>query len=401
MNENTNKHILLLVDDDPENIEFVDSILGEKYEIRVAVNGVRAVELANTEPTPGLILLDVIMPHMDGYEVCSHLKGNPKTRNIPVIFLTGKTEVVDETRGFQVGAVDYIHKPFSPPIVTARVQTHLMLRDARETVARQLETLSNELELARQVQQSILPKEIPDLVGLEIAARYLPMSSVAGDFYDFLVVDDKHIGILIADVSGHGISSALIASVLQSALAWQRPYASDPGHVLSGLNQAINGKFERHFATAAYLFVDLENGTVKYAGAGHPALLLWQAKVGHATEYVENGLILGPFANSTYSSVSFPVDSGDRVVLFTDGLVEAKNSSGKEFGVERVRKILESKHDVRPSRFVDALLYGLSDWSEHAVGSSQSDDITILVIDFIAHTCGVERKKPGMLGSAP
>jgi len=384
MNKIADKHVLLLVDDDPENIEIVNSILGDKYEIRVAKNGVKALELANTEPTPGLILLDVIMPHMDGYEACKHLKADAKTRDIPVIFLTGKTDVVDETRGFEVGAVDYIHKPFSPPIVTARVRTHLMLRDAHETVARQLATMNSELEMARQVQSSILPREIPELSGLEIVARYLPMRSVAGDFYDFLVVDDKHLGILIADVSGHGLPSALIASMLQSALAWQCPHASDPGQVLAGLNRSINGKFERHFVTAAYLFVDLENGTMKYSGAAHPPLLLWQAKLGRATQCIENGLMLGPFTDARYSSISFSPERGDRIVLFTDGLVEAKNSSGKEFGVERVKQILESKHDLRPSRFVDALLYGLSDWSEHAVGSSQSDDITLLVIDFKA-----------------
>ena len=214
MNKIADKHVLLLVDDDPENIEIVNSILGDKYEIRVAKNGVKALELANTEPTPGLILLDVIMPHMDGYEACKHLKADAKTRDIPVIFLTGKTDVVDETRGFEVGAVDYIHKPFSPPIVTARVRTHLMLREAHETVAGQLATINSELEMARQVQSSILPREIPELSGLEIVARYLPMRSVAGDFYDFLVVDDKHLGILIADVSGHGLPSALIASML-------------------------------------------------------------------------------------------------------------------------------------------------------------------------------------------
>jgi len=384
MNKIADKHVLLLVDDDPENIEIVNSILGEKHEIRVAKNGVKALELANTEPTPGLILLDVIMPHMDGYEVCKHLKADAKTRDIPVIFLTGKTDVADETRGFEVGAVDYIHKPFSPPIVTARVRTQLMLRDAHETVARQLATLNSELEMARQVQSSILPREIPELSGLEIVARYLPMRSVAGDFYDFLVLDEKHLGILIADVSGHGLPSALIASMLQSALAWQCPHASDPGQVLSGLNRSINGKFESHFVTAAYLFVDLENGTLKYSGAAHPPLLLWQAKLGRATEYVENGLMLGPFADPSYSSVGLPMEQGDRVVLFTDGVVEAKNSSGKEFGVERVRHILESKHDLRPGRFVDALLYGLSSWSEDAIGSSQSDDITLLVIDFKA-----------------
>ena len=384
MNKIADKHVLLLVEDDPENIEIVNSILGEEYEIRVAKNGVKALELVNIEPAPGIILLDVIMPHMDGYEVCRHLKADAKTREIPVIFLTGKTDVDDETRGFEVGAVDYIHKPFSPPIVTARVRTHLMLRDAHETVARQLATMNSELEMARQVQLSILPKEIPELPGLEIVARYLPMSSVAGDFYDFLVVDDKHLGILIADVSGHGLPSALIASMLQSALAWQCPHASDPDQVLSGLNRSINGKFERHFVTAAYLFVDLENGTLKYSGAAHPPLLRWQAKVGRATEYVENGLMLGPFADASYSSVSFPMEQGDRVVLFTDGLVEAKNSSGKEFRVERVRQILESKHGLSLGRFADALLYGLSHWSEHAIGSSQSDDITLLAVDFKA-----------------
>jgi len=384
MNRNANKNVLLLVDDDPENIEIVNSILGDKYEIRVAMNGVKALELAKVEPTPGLILLDVIMPHMDGYEVCRHLKTDSKTRDIPVIFLTGKTDIAHEARGFEVGAVDYIHKPFSPPIVTARVRTHLMLREAHETVALQLATLNSELEMARQVQLAILPREIPDLPSLEIAARYLPMSSVAGDFYDFLVVDDKHLGILIADVSGHGLPSALIASMLQSALAWQCPYASDPGQVLSGLNRAINGKFDRYFVTAAYLFVDMEKGTVKYAGAAHPPLLLWQTNPGRVIQCVENGLMLGPFANASYSAVSLPVKQGDRIVLFTDGIVEAKNSSGSDFGVDRLQQILETKHDLPSGRFADAVLYGLTDWSEQAIGSSQSDDITLLAIDFKA-----------------
>jgi serine phosphatase RsbU (regulator of sigma subunit) len=386
MNKTADKHVLLLVEDDPENIGIVNSLLGEMHEIRVAKNGAKALELAHIEPMPGLILLDVIMPHMDGYEVCKHLKADPKTRDIPVIFLTGKTDVVDETRGFEVGAVDYIHKPFSPPIVTARVRTHLMLREAHETVAQQLSIMNSELEMARQVQLSILPREIPNVSGLEITGRYLPMNSVAGDFYDFLAVDDKHLGILIADVSGHGLPSALIASMLQNALAWERPHASDPGQVLAGLNRAINGRFETHFVTAAYLFVDLENGKVKYSGAGHPPLLLWQAKLQRASEYVENGFMLGPFADARYSSVSFPLEQGDRVVLFTDGVTEVKNSSGDEFGVEGVRRILESKHCLSPGRFVDALLYGLSGWSEQAIGSSQSDDITLLVIDCKSQT---------------
>ena len=379
------KRTLLLVDDDSENLRIVNSILGDDYRIRVATNGLKALELAKVEPSPRLILLDVIMPYMVGYEVCSQLKADPKTRDIPVIFLTGKTDVADETRGFQVGAVDYIHKPFSPPIVAARVRTHLMLRDAHQTVAQQLLIMNSELEMARQVQLSILPRDLPHLCGLEIAARYLPMSSVAGDFYDFLVVDEKHIAILIADVSGHGLPSALIASMLQTAFASQLAWASDPVRVLSGLNQALHGKFERHFVTAAYVFVDIDKGMMSYAGAGHPPLLLWQSATQRVVQCEQNGLLLGPFADAEYSAAVFTLQMGDRILLFTDGIVETKNPSGVEFGTDRLRQALEAKHDLPANRFVDTLLYSLSNWSEQAIGPCQSDDITLLAIDFTAN----------------
>src|SRR6516162_62419 len=256
------KKVLLLVDDDAESIQVVHSILKDAYKIRVAMNGAKALDLVKVEPVPDLILLDVMMPDMDGYEVCRRLKADQTTRDIPVIFLTGKIEVADEARGFEVGAVDYIHKPFSAVIVKARVRTQLMLREAHETVARQLMAINSDLEMARQIQLAILPRETPKIQGLDIAARYIPMSSVAGDFYDFIVVDEKHLGVLIADVFGHGLPSALIASMLQAGLAAQSPHASDPVRVLAGLNQVLSGKFQWHFVTAAYLFVNLEESTV-------------------------------------------------------------------------------------------------------------------------------------------
>ena len=127
MNEPDQKKTILLVDDAPANIQIANSILKDTYKIRIATSGAKALELARVDPFPDLILLDVMMPEMDGYEVCSRLKDDPQTRDIPVIFLTGQTETEDETRGFEVGAVDYIHKPFSPAVVMARVQTHLVL----------------------------------------------------------------------------------------------------------------------------------------------------------------------------------------------------------------------------------------------------------------------------------
>jgi sigma-B regulation protein RsbU (phosphoserine phosphatase) len=384
MTKEVEKRLLLLVDDDSENVQAVHSILKDRYKIRVATNGAKALELAKVEPLPALILLDVMMPQMDGYEVCRYLKADQRTKDTPVIFLTGKTEVADEARGFEVGAVDYIHKPFSPPIVTARVQTHIMLRDARETVARQLLSINSELEMARQIQLSILPQETPHLQGLEIEARYLPMSSVAGDFYDFLVIDEKHVGVLIADVAGHGLPSALIASMLQTQLAAQAPNASKPPQVLSALNKALYGKFRSHYVTAAYLFVDIDKGTATYAGAAHPPLLLWQAKTRSASECLKNGLMLGPFSDPTYSAVTFALEEGDRIVLFTDGIIEAKDSSDDEFGIERLREIVDTNHSLSVKRFADAVIDGLSGWSEDAVGVGQSDDITLLAIDLKA-----------------
>jgi sigma-B regulation protein RsbU (phosphoserine phosphatase) len=384
MTKPAEKKLILVVDDAPANLQIVRSILKDDFMIRVATSGAKALDLAKAQPQPDLILLDVEMPEMDGYEVCGILKATPETRDIPVIFLTGKTEADDETRGFEVGAVDYIHKPFSPAVVKARVQTHLVLREAREQLARQLMFINNELEMAREIQLSILPHEIPRIKGLEITARYLPMNSVAGDFYDFIAVDEKHVGILVADVSGHGLAAALIASMLQVALAAQSSRASDPGRVLAGLNQSLCGKFKHHFVTAVYVFVDLEKKSMSYAGAGHPPLLLWRASTGSASEVVENCLLLGLFPEQTYSVMEIAVEPGDKVVLYTDGILETESPSEQEFGIDLFKDFLQSKHILRADLFADSLLDELSSWSEHPKGQGQRDDITFLTIDFTA-----------------
>ena len=268
--------------------------------------------------------------------------------------------------------------------ITERRRAEKELREAHETLAQQLLAINNELELARQTQLSILPKDTPRLPGLEIAARYMPMSAVAGDFYDFVMVDEKHVGILIADVSGHGLSAALVASMLKSALPAQLPHASDPARVLSGLNQALFGKFEAHYVTAAYVFVDMANNTVSYAGAAHPPLLWWHANTQHASECLENGLMLGPFRDSTYSAMTFALEKGDEIILVTDGILEARDSSGDQFGMDRLRTTIESSHALSANTFADALLAGLSTWSETAIGPGQTDDITLIVAGFQA-----------------
>ena len=375
---------LLLVDDAPANIQIANSILKDTYNIRIATNGAKALELANVSPLPDLILLDVMMPEMDGYEVCTKLKMAADTRDIPVIFLTGQTEIEDETRGFEVGAVDYIHKPFSPAIVKARVRTQLVLRGIRKQLALQLLTIQRELETAREIQLSILPEEMPNIAGLDIAARYIPMTSVAGDFYDFIVVDEKHLGILIADVSGHGMPAALIASMLKIALAAQTSNATDPAQVLLGLNQALCGKFQHHYVTAGYLFVDMLKGVLKYAGAGHPPLLLWSGSSGGSSDGVraveENGLFLGKFPQATYSSVELSLKSGDWCLLYTDGITETMNPSQIEFGANRFRQFLVTERGQSAGHFADRLLEELSQWSARDTDADLDDDVTLVAV---------------------
>jgi phosphoserine phosphatase RsbU/P len=372
---------ILIVDDTPINIGVISGALKDTYKTKVATNGEKALAISSGEEKPDLILLDVMMPVMDGYEVCRRLKANSATQNIPVIFLTGQTGAEDETRGFEVGAVDYIHKPFSEAVVKARVHTHLMLREAHEQIARQLVEINLELEMARQIQLSILPRDTPKIRGLDIVARYLPMTSVAGDFYDFIIVDDKRVGILVADVSGHGLPSALIASMLQVALTAQVIHASAPERVLSGLNRALCGKFERNFVTAAYVFVDMEKKLMTYAGAGHPPLLFSRKSAGKVSAVSENGLFLGMFPEATYTSVQLPVQAEDRVVLYTDGIPETRNPAEQEFGTARFIQFMENNYSLGVNQFADGLLDELSRWSEQPRGQGQQDDITVLTVD--------------------
>jgi sigma-B regulation protein RsbU (phosphoserine phosphatase) len=374
--------LILIVDDTPINIGVISGALKDSFATKVATSGEKALAIASGKERPDLILLDIMMPEMDGYEVCRRLKANPDTRDIPVIFLTSQTEAEDETKGFEVGAVDYVHKPFSAAVVKARVRTHLMLREAHAQIAKQLVEINTELEMARQIQLSILPSTTPKINGMEIVARYIPMTSVAGDFYDFIVQDDRHLGILIADVSGHGLPAALIASMLQVALTAQTSHVSEPGKVLAGLNRALCGKFQQNFVTAAYVYLDLEKNVLKYAGAGHPPVLIWRKSAGTASQLLENGLVLGQFDDATYDSIEIPIEVGDRFVLYTDGIPETFSPDGEEFGTDRFLRFVDANTRLDAGPFADALLLELARWLDRPPGEGHKDDISLLVVDF-------------------
>jgi sigma-B regulation protein RsbU (phosphoserine phosphatase) len=242
--------------------------------------------------------------------------------------------------------------------------------------------IQKELEIAEQIQTSILPRDVPRLPGLDVAARYQPMSSVAGDFYDFLVTERGQLGVLIADVTGHGVPAALIASMLKVAFASQSAHADDPARVLTGLNQALCGKFEEHFVTAAYLYVDLDAKMIRYAGAGHPPLLYSNRGNGDRRSIEKNGFFLGMFPEAEYSSIEMQLQPGDRYVLYTDGLPESKSVSGEEFGIARCSEFLASRTQPPAAKLADELLLEITSWTARASGSIQEDDMTLLILDF-------------------
>ncbi|HZD75632.1 MAG TPA: PP2C family protein-serine/threonine phosphatase [Acidobacteriaceae bacterium] len=239
----------------------------------------------------------------------------------------------------------------------------------------QLAAVQKELEVAEEIQRSILPVGFPDSPYFRVAARYAPMRSVAGDFYDFLPTGEREAGLLIADVSGHGVPAALIASMVKLAAASQRANAADPAAFLAGMNSVLCGNTQSQFVTAAYVHLNAASAEMRYAAAAHPPMLL--LREGQVMEIAENGLMLGAFDTASYAMVVHPLRSGDRLLLYTDGVVEAGNASREEFGQERLCAVLRETEKLSHDAAADLILTRARQWS-----TAQEDDLTLLVCDY-------------------
>jgi phosphoserine phosphatase RsbU/P len=248
---------------------------------------------------------------------------------------------------------------------------------ARRTLARDQEygEIQKELELARCIQLSLLPASFPDSTAFRIAARYVPMNSVAGDLYDVLTADASHVGLLIADVSGHGVPAALIASMVKMAAISQRDQAAHPGQLLSGMNRALCGNTQGQYVTAAYAYLDADNRELRYAAAGHPSMM--RLRNGRVTEIAENGLLLAAVEGIVYTETTIPLEPCDRLLLYTDGLVEARNAAGEMFGEAALIAVLEQTAGMSPAEAADRISSSVLQWAR-----MQDDDVTVLVCDF-------------------
>jgi phosphoserine phosphatase RsbU/P len=309
--------------------------------------------------------------------------GLPSSRELRTVragaLAVGLTAVADNLRGMK--ALSFPGPPVEPIgftvfiVCLGIVAVRRMLADTQRLIA-----IDRELSIARQIQSSILPQTMPDTSGLRIAARYRPMTAVAGDFYDFLKMDDQRLGVLVADVSGHGVPAALIASMVKVALAAQRERADSPAAVLAGLNRALCGQMAGQYVTAAYLFVDIRSGLIRYAAAGHPPMLRATRQNGAVEEITKNGLLLGFTVNTKYDEVERPLCIGDRFLLYTDGLVEATNADDDLFGLDRLKVHFAAAAGLPPYAVSDALLSVVDTWS----GRPQGDDVTLVLVDRVA-----------------
>jgi len=239
--------------------------------------------------------------------------------------------------------------------------TRSFVRGERERLA-----IDNELQTAREIQRSILPSTMPMVPGLTFHASYDPASSVAGDLYDFRT-DDRGAAVIVADVAGHGVPAALIASMVKIAIASQPTLTRDPAALLTALNDTLRREVRRAFVTATALWFDVVRQRVFVCNAGHPSPLL--QRNGEFAELGVHGVLLGRFANVHYTATEIELQSGDRIVAFTDGILEARNARGEEFGEARLRDVLRRREDV---------LAAVHRWRER---NDDADDLTIVTID--------------------
>lgn len=239
--------------------------------------------------------------------------------------------------------------------------------------------VEREMETARRIQYSLLPAQIPDSDYFSLSALYKPMTAVAGDIYDFSL-KAADIGILVADVSGHGIPAALIASMVKTAFKTESEYLKSPAVLMKNMNRVLAGQFDQEFVTAAYLYMEVETGTIRFANAGHPPVLHYRKARRDVTELNSKGMILGPFASAKYEEKSHKVSPGDTLLFYTDGITEAMNRQNEQFGEIRLKQFLAQHNDKSPEDFSDLLLNRLQSWIAEKSDEGFADDFTLVVL---------------------
>lgn len=387
---------ILIVDDTPENIFVLMEALKHDYRIVAAKSGEKALEVAQKEPRPDLILLDVMMPGMDGYEVCERLAGIEETKAIPVVFVTALSEAGDEERGLALGAVDFITKPVNTTLVKARVKNHLELkryrddleatvvertRELLETTAEK-EKLESEIRVARALQMTMVPAGRAAGEGgeWEIAAMINPAKAVGGDLYDYFMLDDGRLCFLMGDVSDKGIPAGLFMVKTGTLMRTEALRSGSPKDILTRVNRELCRDNDRcMFTTLVLGILDLATGDLSITSAGHTFPVMVSPR--RSTEFLMAPVAtaLGIDLGAKFSSLAVKVSPGDSILFYTDGITEAFNADLKDYGEMRILDVTSRNKTEGPADIVKALL---DDVAEFVGDAPQSDDIAVLALRY-------------------
>ena len=389
MNETPSKPVVLAVDDTPENLDVVKGILANDYTVKAAINGQMALKIVEKSP-PDIILLDIMMPGISGYEVCQHLKADPSTRDIPVIFLTAMEQTTDEAKGFELGAADYITKPVNPPILEARVKTHLALKFAMDdlqsayaVIKQQKDRMQEELNVGRDIQMSMLPVEFPpfpDRTEFDLHALLKPAREVGGDFYDYFFVSDDEICLIVGDVSGKGVPAALFMAVTKTMLKTSTIDDASPASIMTRVNDELSEDNPASmFVTVFLALVNVRTGEFRYCNAGHnPPYVLHKSQPITCLDS-RHGPIIGAMPGIAFKEDKGQLAEHDTLYVFTDGVTEAMDVEGNLYSEQRLEEFFSGLGPATSKAITDA---SLQEIEEYALGAEQSDDITILAFQF-------------------
>ncbi|WP_051617262.1 PP2C family protein-serine/threonine phosphatase [Desulfonatronovibrio hydrogenovorans] len=329
---------LLVVDDSPLNLNVLGKILEKDYQVLVAKSGSQALEVVQQDPQPDLILLDIMMPGMDGYEVCRILKSEPRTAEIPVIFVTAMATVEDETLGLGLGAVDYIIKPYQAPIIRARVKTHLELLQVKRDLQRAHADLSYELQAMNELQALILPSSPFVSNCLFAQGVYIPSGLASGDYYDYVPLEQGGLRCIVADVSGHGARSAFIMAMVRTFFHIDQFRQVSLPTLVNSLNNQVRQTLgdQGDFITLFIADIDAEARRIEYVNAGHcPAFFLDEQGF---QEIEPTGPLIGVF-DGEYEQGQISVQGDWTFLMYTDGVYECLVQGLEMFGFEPFRDL--------------------------------------------------------------
>jgi phosphoserine phosphatase RsbU/P len=379
---------ILVVDDTPANLQVLAGMLKDRgHRVRPVPSGELALLAAQRDP-PDLILLDINMPEMNGYEVCERLKADEKLKGIPVIFISALAEPLDKVRAFATGGVDYLTKPFQMEELHARVETHLKLRRLQidlEEHGRRLEKarerIEFDLKLARHVQRSLLPQHLPQIPGYEFFSYYESAFEIGGDYYDFIPLPGPRVAVLLGDVSGKGVTAALLMAKLRADARLCMLSEADPAAAISKLNYLIylinEAGIAGRFATLVAAVLDPQSHSVTLVNAGHPSPLIYRSATRTVADAIDgemSELLLGAVDGVEYHAHELFLAPGDCLLAFTDGVTDATDDQDRQLQIEGVYAALEGgafSPQALGERVVEAV-------KEFSAGRSQFDDVALV-----------------------